>query len=273
MADYKIAPVSEDLRKQVRAMIDAKTKPLGSLGQIEKLALNMALSQNTAEPGARTTLLLCAGDHGLVAEGVSAWPSAVTAQMVMNFLNGGAAANVFARAAGAEIMIIDAGVSSPLPDDAKLLRAGIRPGARNALKEDALTANEVEAALIFGGDTAAEAVANGADVIALGEMGIGNTSSAALLAHVVTGATLEALVGAGAGLDAAGVVKKNRDSESLPRQKTWKAGAAGCNGGLWRSGDRRDGGRYHRRGGVKRDSSGRRLHRNGGGPDGRRSTP
>jgi len=208
MADYKIAPVSEDLRKQVKAMIDAKTKPLGSLGQIEKLALNMALSQNTAEPGARTTLLLCAGDHGLVAEGVSAWPSAVTAQMVMNFLNGGAAANVFARAAGAEIMIIDAGVSSPLPDDAKLLRAGIRPGARNALKEDALTANEVEAALIFGGDTAAEAVANGADVIALGEMGIGNTSSAALLAHVVTGATLEALVGAGAGLDAAGVVKK-----------------------------------------------------------------
>lgn len=208
MADYKIAPVSEDLRKQVRAMIDAKTKPLGSLGQIEKLALNLALSQNTAEPGARTTLLLCVGDHGLVAECVSAWPSEVTAQMVMNFLNGGAAANVFARAVGAEIRIIDAGVSSPLPDDAKMLRAGIREGTRNALKEDALTADEVEAALTFGGDTAAEAVANGADVIALGEMGIGNTSSAALLAHVVTGASLEALVGAGAGLDTAGVVRK-----------------------------------------------------------------
>lgn len=208
MADYEIAPVSNDLRDQVKGMIDAKTKPLGSLGQIEKLALNMALSQNTAEPGARTTLLLCAGDHGLVEEGVSAWPSEVTAQMVMNFLNGGAAANVFARAAGADIRIIDAGVSSPLPDDAKLLRAGIRAGARNSLKEDALTAEEVEAALTFGGDCAADAVASGTDVIALGEMGIGNTSSAALLAHVVTGASLEDLVGAGAGLDANGVVKK-----------------------------------------------------------------
>lgn len=208
MADYEIAPISEDLRKQVQGMIDAKTKPLGSLGQIEKLALNLALSQHTVEPGARTTLLLCAGDHGVVEEGVSAWPSEVTAQMVLNFLNGGAAANVFARAAGAEIKIIDAGVMAPLPDDRNLLRAGIRPGTRNMAKEDALTAEEVEAALAFGGKCAADAVANGADVIALGEMGIGNTSSAAMLAHVVTGASLEELVGAGAGLDAAGVVKK-----------------------------------------------------------------
>lgn len=222
MADYEIAPVSKDLRKQVRGMIDAKTKPLGSLGQIEKLALNMALSQNTAEPGARTTLLLCAGDHGLVEEGVSAWPSEVTAQMVLNFLNGGAAANVFARSVGADIRIIDAGVSSPLPDDAKLLRAGIRAGTRNALKEDAMTVEEVEAALSFGGDCAAEAVANGADVIALGEMGIGNTSSAALLAHVVTGASLENLVGAGAGLDTAGVVKKIEILKACRARKSGK---------------------------------------------------
>ena len=208
MADYEIAAVSTELRQEVQEMINAKTKPLGSLGQIENLALNMALSQNTAEPGARTTLLLCAGDHGIVEEGVSAWPSEVTAQMVLNFLSGGAAANVFARSAGAVIKIIDAGVSSPLPDDKRLLRAGIRAGTRNMLKEDAMTAEEVDAALSFGGKCAAEAVANGADVIALGEMGIGNTSSAALLAHIVTGATLENLVGAGAGLDTTGVVKK-----------------------------------------------------------------
>lgn len=208
MADYQIAPVSEELQKQVKGMIDAKTKPLGSLGQIEKLALNLALSQHTEEPGARTTLLLCAGDHGVVEEGVSAWPSEVTAQMVLNFLNGGAAANVFARASGTEIKIIDAGVSSPLPDDSNILRAGIRAGTRNMLKEDAMTPEEVEAALAFGGECAATAVANGANVIALGEMGIGNTSSAALLAHVVTGASLEDLVGAGAGLDVPGVVKK-----------------------------------------------------------------
>lgn len=208
MADYQIAPIADELRVRVQGMIDAKTKPLGSLGQIEKLALNLALSQHTEEPAARTTLLLCAGDHGIVAEGVSAWPSEVTAQMVLNFLQGGAAANVFARAAGAEIQIIDAGVATALPAHSKLLRAGIRAGTRNMLKEDALTADEVEAALAFGGKCAADAVATGADVIALGEMGIGNTSSAALLAHVVTGASLEDLVGAGAGLDAAGVVKK-----------------------------------------------------------------
>ncbi len=208
MADYPIAPVSNELRQEVKGMLDAKTKPLGSLGQIEKLALNMALSQNTTKPAAKTTLLLCAGDHGLVEEGVSAWPSEVTAQMVLNFLGGGAAANVFARAADADIRIIDAGVASPLPDDDRLLRAGIRAGTRNALKEDALTVEEVEAALAFGGKCAADAVADGANVIALGEMGIGNTSSAALLANIVTGASMEDLVGAGAGLDSSGVVRK-----------------------------------------------------------------
>ncbi len=208
MADYEINPASDALRTKVQGMIDAKTKPLGSLGLIERLALQMALSQHTAEPGARTTLLLCAGDHGLVEEGVSAWPSEVTAQMVLNFLGGGAAANVFARAAGADIRIIDAGVSSDLPDHPDLIRANIRKGARNSLKEDALTPEEVEAALVFGGKCAADAVAYGAQVIAIGEMGIGNTSAAALLAHVVTGATLEDLVGAGAGLDAPGVARK-----------------------------------------------------------------
>lgn len=208
MAEYEIAPVSNDLRANVRGIIDAKAKPRGSLGQIEKLALDMALSQNTAEPGARTTLLLCAGDHGLAAEGVTALPAKATAQMVKNFLSGGAAANAFAAAVGAEIKIIDAGISSPLPKRAKLLRAGIRAGTRNALTEDAMTLEEVEAALSFGGGCAADAVANGANVIALGDMGAGNTSSAALLAHVVTGVPLETLVGAGAGLDTAGVVKK-----------------------------------------------------------------
>ncbi|MGB0506601.1 MAG: nicotinate-nucleotide--dimethylbenzimidazole phosphoribosyltransferase [Pikeienuella sp.] len=208
LPELSITAHSETLRQQVQGMIDIKTKPPGSLGRIEDLALQMALAQNTTQPSSKATLLLCAGDHGLTAEGVSAWPSEVTAQMVMNFLGDGAAANVFARAAGADIRIIDAGVASPLPDDPSLRRAGIRAGTRNALQEDALTAEEVSAALKFGADQAKEAVSEGAGIIALGEMGIGNTSSAGLLAHAIAGLDLASIVGPGAGLDQPGVAHK-----------------------------------------------------------------
>lgn len=208
LTELSIAAPSDDLAAKVQGAIDIKTKPPGSLGRIEALALQLALAQNTGTPGAKATLLLCAGDHGLTAEGVSAWPSEVTAQMVMNFLGGGAAANVFAKAAGAEIRILDCGVMAPLPDDPALRRAGIRNGTRNALHEDALTGEEVEAALAFGANEAKAAISDGAQVIALGEMGIGNTSSAALLVHAVAGISLEDLVGAGAGLDTAGVARK-----------------------------------------------------------------
>ncbi|MEM8752901.1 MAG: nicotinate-nucleotide--dimethylbenzimidazole phosphoribosyltransferase, partial [Pseudomonadota bacterium] len=183
--DLAIAAPSETLAADVRSAIDAKTKPPGSLGRIEALALRMALAQNRRAPSAKATMLLCAGDHGLTEEGVSAWPSEVTAQMVLNFLGGGAAANVFARAAGAEIRVLDCGVASPLPDDPALIRAGIRAGTRNALKEDALTTAEVEAALEFGAAQAQAVVEAGACVVALGEMGIGNTSSAALVVNAV----------------------------------------------------------------------------------------
>lgn len=208
LENYRISTPPATLRDEVQAMIDVKTKPPGSLGRIEDLALRIALAQGSKEPNAQAMLLLCAGDHGLVAEGVSAWPSEVTAEMVKNFLNGGAAANVFARAAGAQIRVLDCGVASPLPDHPALIRAGIRQGTRNALREDALEAGEVQAALGFGADMAAQSVDAGAGVIALGEMGIGNTSSASLLAHAVTGLSLDELTGAGAGLDQAGVARK-----------------------------------------------------------------
>lgn len=201
------APVP-GLAERVQAAIDAKTKPPGSLGRIESLALQMAVSQGTELPGSEACLLLFAGDHGLVAEGVSAWPSEVTAQMVQNFLAGGAAANVFARSAGARVIVADAGVAGDLSDHPDLRRAGIRRGTRNAAIEDALTPSEVAAALRFGVDLAQEAVASGARIIAIGEMGIGNTSSAALLGHAIGDLPLERLVGPGAGLDPAGVAKK-----------------------------------------------------------------
>jgi nicotinate-nucleotide--dimethylbenzimidazole phosphoribosyltransferase len=190
-------------------MIDAKTKPPGSLGRIEALALQMALAQGTEAPSADPArLVIFAGDHGIVAEGVSAWPQEVTAQMVLNFLAGGAASTVFARANGVGVTVADAGVAAPLADAPGLIRAGIRRGTRNAAVEDALTAGEVARALEFGAGLAAGAAADGARVVALGEMGIGNTSAATLLAHAVAGIGLGVLTGPGAGLDPAGVDRK-----------------------------------------------------------------
>lgn len=199
----------QSLATRVQQAIDMKTKPPGSLGAIESLALQMALAQKTENPIADPArLLLFAGDHGLVEEGVSAWPSEVTAQMVLNFLSGGAAANVFARSNGLEISVVDAGVIGDLPDHPDLFRANIRKGTRNALKENALTLEEVSAALVFGEELASDEISVGTKVIALGEMGIGNTSSAALLAHAIEGISLEVLTGPGAGLDSKGVNKK-----------------------------------------------------------------
>lgn len=209
LPDLAIPTPDPGLAPKVQAAIDAKTKPPGSLGRIEALALAMALAQGTETPRADPArLLIFAGDHGIVAEGVTAWPQEVTAQMVANFLSGGAAAAVFARSVGAALTVADAGVATPLPEIPGLVRAGIRAGTRNAAREDALTAEEVAAALAFGADLAARAAGEGARVVALGEMGIGNTSSAALVADALTGLGLEALTGPGAGTGPGGVAGK-----------------------------------------------------------------
>ena len=209
LSDLSIAAPDPALGQAVRREIDIKTKPPGSLGRIEALALQMALAQGAQRPAADPAhLLIFAGDHGLVAEGVSAWPQEVTAQMVLNFLGGGAAANVFARSTGCGLTVADAGVAADLPEAPGLISAGIRRGTRNAAEEDALTPDEVERALRFGADLAAQTVRGGARVVALGEMGIGNTASASLLGHAIAGLDLAALTGPGAGLDDAGVLHK-----------------------------------------------------------------
>jgi nicotinate-nucleotide--dimethylbenzimidazole phosphoribosyltransferase len=209
LAEYAIRSVDPALGAEVQTAIDCKTKPTGSLGRIEALALQMALAQGTRAPVSDPArLFIFAGDHGIVAEGVSAWPQEVTAQMVLNFLAGGAASTVFARTNGAEVTVVDAGVAARLADAPGLVRAGIRAGTRNAAVEDALTAAEVGRALAFGAGLSAEAVAGGAKVIALGEMGIGNTSAAALVTQAVAGVGLGVLTGPGAGLDAQGVDRK-----------------------------------------------------------------
>ncbi len=213
LRELSIRPFDRDLKTRVMAAIDFKTKPPGSLGRIEELALKLALAQNTGAPLADPAhLFIFAGDHGLTAEGVSAWPSEVTTQMVLNFLAGGAAANVFARTNGVDITVVDAGIIGDLPDHEKLARANIRKGTRNAMIEDALTGDETLAALSFGATLAIDAVKKGSKVILLGEMGIGNTSSATLIAHKLEGISIDVLTGPGAGLDKDGV---NRKAEIL----------------------------------------------------------
>ncbi|MCC5861584.1 MAG: nicotinate-nucleotide--dimethylbenzimidazole phosphoribosyltransferase [Gammaproteobacteria bacterium] len=197
------------LAEQVPRRIDEKTKPPGSLGRIEQLAVAMAMAQHSAAPRVeRARLLLFAGDHGLVAEGVSAWPQSVTAQMVGNFLAGGAAANAFAEACGAELSVIDAGVAVELPAHRGLIAAAVARGTRNARLEDAMSAVQCEQALQCGATVAGQACEEGASVLLLGEMGIGNTSSATLLAHALMSAPLAQLVGPGAGLQADGIRHK-----------------------------------------------------------------
>lgn len=210
-----IPPIDRGLAPALRARVDGKAKPPGSLGRVEDLAIRLGLMQGTAAPSAeRATLLVFAGDHGLVEEGVSSYPQAVTAAMVRTFLAGRGTANAFARAVGAEVRVVDAGVASDLASHPLLAARKIRPGTRNAAREPALRPDEVEAALALGAELASEAVGAGADVVALGEMGIGNTAAASLIMHRLLPAPIESCVGAGAGHDPAGLARKR---ETLAR--------------------------------------------------------
>lgn len=192
----------------LKAAIDGKTKPLGALGRIETLAAQIARLQRTLAPTAETCrLVIFAADHGIADEGVSAYPQAVTRQMVANFLSGGAAANVFARSVGADIVVVDAGVAGEPMSHPDLVSARIGPGTANAATGPAMGAELCAAALsrgrAFGADGAF-------DVMAFGEMGIANTSSAALVAAKLTGLPVARLTGRGTGVDDAGLARKRQ---------------------------------------------------------------
>ena len=202
----ELLPVSRALDDAIRHAIDTKTKPLGALGVVEDLAAQVARIQGTLTPRLdRCRLTLFAGDHGIADEGVSAYPQAVTRQMVANFLAGGAAANVFARANGVDLQVVDAGVSGDPMDAPGLVVRRIAGGTRNFAVEPAMTAEQCDAALGAGETLGGEI---SADAAAFGEMGIANTSAATLIAHKLTGAALDALIGRGTGLDDDGLARK-----------------------------------------------------------------
>ncbi len=204
-----IPPLAQHLATALQARIDAKTKPPGSLGRLEEIALLLGLMQDSIEPALRApTVVVFAGDHGFAAEGVSPFPPEVTPQMVANFLAGGAGINVFARAAGLTVKVVDAGVAAELPPHADLLALKVRPGTRNALHESALTGTEVTHCLVRGQGVVAGLAANGCNALLPGEMGIGNSSAAALLTSALAPAPLAECVGIGAGHDPAGLARK-----------------------------------------------------------------
>ena len=198
--------VSRALDDAIRQAIDSKTKPLGALGVVEALAARIARIQGTLTPNMdRCRLTLFAADHGIADAGVSAYPQAVTRQMVANFLAGGAAANVFARANGVDLQVVDAGVAGDPIDAPGLISRRIAAGTRNFAIEPAMTREQCAAALRAGDELGVNVAA---DAAAFGEMGIANTSAAALVAHKLTGAGLDALIGRGAGLDDDGLARK-----------------------------------------------------------------
>ena len=201
--------VPSALAAELQAKIDNKTKPLGALGQLETLALQLGLIQQTLSPQLRNPrILVCAGDHGAAKAGLSAFPQDVTWQMVQNFLAGGAAINVLARQAGMQLVVADAGVNHDFDVCNGLLDAKVGYGTASYLEGAAMTAEQRDTAMRHGVNAIEAAHANGCNVIGFGEMGIGNTSSASLLTHCLTGAALADCVGRGTGLDDAGLARK-----------------------------------------------------------------
>lgn len=209
LANLSLNAPDTALTAALRHKIDRKTKPLGALGQLETLALQIGLVQQSLTPQLRRpSLTIFAADHGLASAGVSAYPPQVTPQMVLNFLAGGAATNGFARQHGFVLQVVDAGVNANLSAQQSLRHEKLGLGTANALQGPAMSPEQVLRGLETGRRIAHEEVANGSNVLAFGEMGIGNTSSATLLCHLLADLPLAACTGRGTGLDDAGLAHK-----------------------------------------------------------------
>jgi nicotinate-nucleotide--dimethylbenzimidazole phosphoribosyltransferase len=194
------------LAQQLQRALDSKTKPVGSLGRLEGLALRIGLILGTARPELRSPqMLVCAADHGLAARGVSAYPSDVTWQMVENFLAGGAAVSVLARQHGIGMNVVDCGVRHHFAERAGLIVRKIAPGTADALEGPAMSAAQCALAIENGRKVLSGLPGN---ALLLGEMGIGNTSAASLLLARLAGLDVADVTGAGTGLDAAAVQRK-----------------------------------------------------------------
>jgi len=216
----RIAPLDEAAMASARSRLDGLTKPPGSLGRLERMAIQLAgITGHDMPRVERPAVVVFTADHGVTARGVSAYPSDVTAQMVANFVSGGAAINVLARLAGAQVLVVDVGVAGQIPErpaldsasidaGARLVRARVADGTHDMTAEPAMSRAQAIAAVDVGRFVVAELVAGGTDLLAVGEMGIGNTTAASAIVASMTGRPASEVTGRGTGLDDSAVRNK-----------------------------------------------------------------
>ncbi|MBT3510561.1 MAG: nicotinate-nucleotide--dimethylbenzimidazole phosphoribosyltransferase [Nitrospina sp.] len=204
-----IKPVSSLRLKSAQTHLDSLTKPPGSLGLLEDLAKKYVAIRDTDHPTInKKSIIVFAADHGVTAEGISAYPAEVTPQMVQNFLNGGAAINVLAKQQNAEILVVDIGVNHRFEPHPELLDRKIAFGTRNMAKEPAMTRSEAEESITIGIQIAAQLAEKDTDLLATGEMGIGNTTASSAVFSVLGGLSPKQVTGRGTGIDDATLDKK-----------------------------------------------------------------
>jgi len=204
-----IAPLDEAAMAEAQARQAQLTKPPGSLGRLESLSVQLAGITGQAQPQVeRKVVIVLAGDHGVVAEGVSAYPSDVTAQMVLNFVRGGAAINVLARQAGAQVIVADVGIAADLPPHLDVLDYKIARGTANFVQGPAMSRQQAARAIQAGVEIVADQIDQGLDLVATGEMGIGNTTPASAITAVYTGLPVAEVTGRGTGVDDEGLARK-----------------------------------------------------------------
>ena len=204
-----INPLDEAAMQAARARQNTLTKPRGSLGRLEELSIQLAGMKADPFPSVeRKAVIVMAADHGVAMEGVSAYPSEVTAQMVLNFLRGGAAINVLARQAGARVAVVDVGVAAEFAPMPGLIGRKVMCGTRNFAQGPAMTRVEAEQAVQVGIDVLNEEATGGLDIVATGDMGIGNTTASSAIVAALTGLPVAQVVGRGTGIDDQGLARK-----------------------------------------------------------------
>lgn len=205
-----IQPLNESAMQFACERQNQLTKPQGSLGRLEELSIQLAGITGKNIPTIKEkVIIIMAGDHGVIAEGVSAYPQAVTPQMVLNFLGGGAAINVLARHINARVVIVDMGVASEIyTDDEKLIRRKVALGTMNLAQGPAMTREQAEESIQNGTEIVLEEISKGAEIIGTGDMGIGNTTPSAAIASALMNVSPEKIAGRGTGLDDQGLQRK-----------------------------------------------------------------
>jgi nicotinate-nucleotide--dimethylbenzimidazole phosphoribosyltransferase len=204
-----IGPLDSGAMAAARARQDQLTKPRGSLGRLEQLSIQLAGIRGDASPCiSQKAIVTMAGDHGVVAEGVSAYPAEVTAQMVCNFLKGGAGISVLAKHIGARVIVVDMGVSTTMKPSPGLVSKRVAPGTANMARGPAMSREQAAEAVWAGIEVVEEELKKGLDIVGTGDMGIGNTTSSSAICAVMTGEPVKLVTGRGTGVDDAQLAHK-----------------------------------------------------------------